>query len=39
MAFTLFAAGILFSMIREWSAPALCARPILAPAVANDRLR
>jgi hypothetical protein len=39
MAFTFFAAGILFSMIREWSAPVLCARPILAPAVATGRLR
>jgi len=29
LVFALFAAAILFSMVREWSAPAACARIIL----------
>jgi len=33
LAFAIFAAAILFSMIRKWSAPAACAR-ILLPSVA-----
>jgi len=31
LALTFFAAAILFSMIREWSAPAYCPRPVLIP--------
>jgi len=31
LAFALFAAAILFSMVREWNAPAVCARTILVP--------
>lgn len=27
--FAIFAAGILFSMVREWSAPVACERPPL----------
>jgi hypothetical protein len=27
--FALFSVGILFSMVREWNAPAFCARTIL----------
>jgi len=30
--FALFAAAILFSMVREWSAPVACARTILMSA-------
>jgi len=30
--FAFFATAILFSMVREWSAPVACARSILAPA-------
>jgi len=33
LAFAFFAAAILFSMVREWSAPAYCMRPILIPSV------
>jgi hypothetical protein len=29
LVFALFAAAILFSMIREWSAPAACARIVI----------
>jgi hypothetical protein len=29
--FVLFSAAILFSMVREWSAPVVCARSPLAP--------
>ena len=29
LTFALFAAAILFSMVREWSAPVFCARSIL----------
>lgn len=32
--FAIFAAVILFSMVREWSAP-VCARAVLMPAVSN----
>jgi hypothetical protein len=36
--FALFAAAILFSMVREWNAPAACARTILIPsATASPR--
>jgi hypothetical protein len=31
LAFALFAAAILFSVVREWSVPAACARTILIP--------
>jgi len=31
LAFALFAAAILFSMVREWSAPVACERSILLP--------
>jgi hypothetical protein len=31
LTFVLFAIAILFSMIREWSAPVVCARSILLP--------
>jgi hypothetical protein len=31
--FAIFAAAILFSMVREWSAPVSCARSILLPSV------
>jgi hypothetical protein len=31
--FVFFAAAILFSMVREWSAPAACARTTLIPSV------
>jgi hypothetical protein len=27
--FALFAAGLLFSMVREWSAPNACLRPVI----------
>jgi len=27
LVFTLFAAAMLFSMVREWGAPAVCLRP------------
>jgi hypothetical protein len=37
--FALFAAAILFSMIREWSAPASCTRTILIPTVAAQAAR
>jgi hypothetical protein len=30
--FAIFAAAILFSMVREWNAPVACARSILLPA-------
>jgi hypothetical protein len=30
--FALFSAAILFSMVREWSAPVACARAVLIPA-------
>lgn len=33
--FAIFAAVILFSMVREWSAPVACARAVLVPAVSN----
>jgi len=36
LAFFVFAAAILFSMIREWSAPVACVRSILVPAVATQ---
>jgi hypothetical protein len=36
LAFSLFAAAILFSIVREWSAPAYCARTILIPTVATE---
>jgi hypothetical protein len=35
--FALFAAAMLFSMLREWSAPVACARRILIGAVAQAR--
>jgi hypothetical protein len=34
LAFALFAAAILFSMMREWSAPSACVRAFLPPTVA-----
>jgi hypothetical protein len=34
--FALFAAAILFSMIREWSAPVACTRAIFIPTVAVE---
>jgi hypothetical protein len=34
LAFALFAAAVLFSMIREWSAPAVCPRVMLISSVA-----
>jgi len=30
--FAIFAAAILFAMVREWNAPVACARSILPPA-------
>jgi hypothetical protein len=33
--FCLFAAAVLFSMVREWSAPVACSRSILIPAAAH----
>jgi hypothetical protein len=33
--FYLFAAAILFSMVREWNAPVACARSILIPAASH----
>jgi hypothetical protein len=33
--FALFAAAILFSTLREWSAPVACARSILIPAASH----
>ena len=30
----LFSAAILFSMVREWNAPVVCVRALLAPSVA-----
>jgi len=37
--FVLFAAAILFSMVREWNAPAKCARSILVSSVADQTKR
>jgi hypothetical protein len=37
--FALFAAAILFSMIREWKAPATCTRVALIPPVAIQPAR
>jgi hypothetical protein len=37
--FALFAAVILFSMVREWRAPAMCARSILLPTHSANNLR
>jgi hypothetical protein len=31
LTFVFFALGMLFSMVREWSAPVACARSILVP--------
>jgi len=39
LAFALFAAAILFSMVREWNAPVACARTILDPAMTTSRPR
>jgi hypothetical protein len=36
LAFALFAAAILFSMVKEWNAPVACARS-LAPSVVAKR--
>jgi hypothetical protein len=33
LAFLIFAAAILFSMVREWSAPAFCPRVMLVSSV------
>ena len=35
----LFSAAILFSMVREWSAPVACARTLLAPRIVTQSLR
>jgi hypothetical protein len=37
--FVLFAAAILFSMVREWSAPVACARKILMPTMTASATR
>ena len=34
LTFVLFAIAILFSMVREWSAPVVCERSILLPSLA-----
>jgi hypothetical protein len=34
LTFLLFAATILFAMVREWNAPVACARTTLIPSVA-----
>jgi hypothetical protein len=39
LVFAFFAAAILFSMVREWSAPAACARAMLAPSAPPIRSR
>jgi len=39
LAFAVFAAAILFSMIRQWSVPASCARAILIPTIAAEPAR
>jgi hypothetical protein len=39
LVFAFFAAAILFSMVREWSAPAACARIMLAPSAPIVRSR
>ncbi len=36
---TLFCAAIVFSMVREWSAPVACARTLLAPHIVTQSLR
>jgi hypothetical protein len=35
-AFALFAAAILFSMVREWNAPVTCVRSVLAPSASHQ---
>ena len=35
LAFALFAAAILFSMVRKWSAPVACTRTILIPSASG----
>jgi hypothetical protein len=37
--FAFFAAAILFSMIREWSAPFACQRAILIPSISTRLMR
>lgn len=37
--FAIFAAAILFAMLREWSAPQTCARSILLPAQTAENIR
>jgi hypothetical protein len=39
LVFALFAAAILFSMVREWNAPVACARGALVPGMATEALR
>jgi hypothetical protein len=39
LVFAVFAAAILFSMVREWSAPVACARTTLHPAAATTARR
>jgi len=38
LAFALFAAAILFSMVREWSAPIACARVMFSSRTASSAL-
>jgi hypothetical protein len=37
LALAFFAAAILFSIVREWSAPAACARTIILPSFSLPR--
>lgn len=37
--FAIFAAAILFAMMREWNAPVACARSILIPAQTAQNAR
>jgi hypothetical protein len=37
--FAFFAAAILFSMVREWNAPASCLRSVLAPSASHQLTR
>ncbi|HME37094.1 MAG TPA: hypothetical protein VKF84_17810 [Candidatus Sulfotelmatobacter sp.] len=39
LTFVVFAAAILFSIVREWSAPVVCPRSILAPSLAAQTKR
>ncbi|HSY93347.1 MAG TPA: hypothetical protein VK812_18435 [Candidatus Binatus sp.] len=39
LTFVFFAAAILFSMVREWNAPATCTRSILVSSIADQPKR